>query len=72
MQAYLEHSESAVPIEGLLLFPQVSGLPLRLDYQLPRHRIRVGTVNLDQAWPAIHNDLLELVGAAAASTEIAA
>lgn len=62
MQAYLEHSESAVPMEGLLLFPQASGLPLRLDYRLPRHRIRVGTVNLDQAWPAIHDELLELVG----------
>jgi 5-methylcytosine-specific restriction enzyme subunit McrC len=69
IQAYLEHSQSATPMEGLLLFPQVSGASVRLDYRLPRHRIRVCTVNLDQPWAALHVELLDLLRLAAASSE---
>ena len=72
IQTYLEHSQSAAPIEGLLLFPQVSGPPVRLNYQLPRHRIRVCTVNLDQPWASVHIELLGLLGLNAAPAQVGA
>ncbi|MGO4667707.1 5-methylcytosine restriction system specificity protein McrC [Bosea sp. 2RAB26] len=72
IQTYLDHCKCTSAIEGLLLFPQVSGAPVRLDYQMPRHRIRVCTVNLDQPWPAIHGELLDLLGAGGAPKKVAA
>ena len=74
LQSYLEHSPSGPEKEGILLYPLVSGDEARLQFQLPRHRIRVCTVNLNQPWHAIHDELLGLVklpssGAAAISAE---
>lgn len=62
--AYLRnHSADAdQTIEGLLLYPasSASGV-LKLDYQLEGYRVRVRTLNLDQPWSQIHQDLLGIV-----------
>jgi len=46
--------------EGMLLYPVVDeGFDLK--YELSRHSVRVCTINLNQDWKLIHNDLLELL-----------
>ncbi|WP_181378300.1 5-methylcytosine restriction system specificity protein McrC [Teichococcus aestuarii] len=62
MLTYLQHIDHNTPAaakaEGLLLYPRVTAQDLRLDYTLAGHRVRVCTLNLDQPWTAIHQDLL--------------
>jgi 5-methylcytosine-specific restriction enzyme subunit McrC len=47
-------------IEGMLLYPTVSK-EVNANYDMSGHRISVRTINLNQAWEGIHNDLLGLV-----------
>jgi 5-methylcytosine-specific restriction enzyme subunit McrC len=64
LQSYLEHGtpdSGEVASEGVLLYPSIEGDEVRLDFQLPRHRIRVWTLDLNRPWPHVHNQLLELV-----------
>lgn len=49
--------------EGMLLYPTV-GQGHDLPYELHGHKISVKTINLDQDWQGIHNDLLSFVAAA--------
>jgi 5-methylcytosine-specific restriction enzyme subunit McrC len=51
--------EGPIP-EGLLIYPS-SEKAITLDYQLGGHRIRVGTVDLDQEWREIDARLHELI-----------
>ena len=63
--AYLRNRDAARPDgpkhEGILLYPQV-GKPLRARIRLEEFRIQARTVNLDQDWRLIHDEMLETVG----------
>jgi len=65
IQAYLRNMRrSAGPdqtAEGILLYPSIDGMPVRLDMRVGGHRTRVWTVDLTQPWPDIHRELLELL-----------
>jgi hypothetical protein len=64
LQSYLEYiipDSGEVASEGVLLYPSIKGDEVRLDFQLPRYRIRVWTLDLNQPWRHVHNQLLELV-----------
>ena len=64
LQSYLTHgagTSADALSEGVLLYPSTDGVEVRLEFQLPRHRIRVWTLDLSQAWQHVHNQLLELV-----------
>jgi 5-methylcytosine-specific restriction enzyme subunit McrC len=64
LQSYLEHgSKGSTPAssEGILLYPSIDGQEVNLDFQLPRHRIRVRTLDLSRPWPQIHDQLLTMV-----------
>ena len=50
----------AGPVEGMLLYPETEG-PVQLDYRIHGRRLRVSTVNLDQPWQGIRDELLGLV-----------
>jgi 5-methylcytosine-specific restriction enzyme subunit McrC len=54
-----DHADPAV--EGVLLYPTVHAA-VDLHYRLGGHRVSVRTINLDQAWPDIHRDMLALLG----------
>ena len=56
----LETRQGPMRVEGMLLYPSVNRQVL-LDYNLGGHRIRVVTLNLNQPWPRIHKDLLDIV-----------
>ncbi len=62
--AYLKNSEALGPeyerAEGILLYPAVGE---RVDFRamIQGHSVRVCTVNLDQEWKKIHEDLLGVV-----------
>jgi 5-methylcytosine-specific restriction enzyme subunit McrC len=63
--AYLKNKESDrgwSGCEGILLYPTV-GTPLNLSYRIQGHSVRVRTVNLNQDWPGIHRDMLEVIAA---------
>ena len=64
--AYLRNRQAARPDgpthEGVLLYPQVGDEPLRADIRLEGFRIQARTVNLDQDWRLIHEEMLETVG----------
>jgi 5-methylcytosine-specific restriction enzyme subunit McrC len=65
LQSYLEYvaqGPSEVGSEGVLLYPSTNGDEVRLDFQLPRHRIRVWTLDLSRPWRHVHKQLLELIG----------
>lgn len=47
-------------IDGILIYPTI-GKHLCLDYQLPRHGLRVATIDLDQPWALIRQDLLSFL-----------
>ena len=49
--------------EGILLYPQVGDEELRADIRLEGFRIQARTVNLDQDWRLIHDEMLGAVGA---------
>ena len=63
--AYLRNREAIRPDgprhEGILLYPQV-GEPLRADIQLEGFRIQARTVNLNQDWGKIHEEMRETIG----------
>ena len=64
LQTYLTYGgfeTGQPPREGMLLYPSLDGLKIRLDFQLPNHVIRVCTVDLNQKWPLVHRELLSLV-----------
>lgn len=46
--------------EMMLLYPTVDS-PLSHDFMDGLHRIKIRTINLDQNWQGIHQDLLALV-----------
>lgn len=48
--------------EGVLLYPTVV-TALNLTYKIQGHPITVKTVNLNQDWRSIHNDMFELIAA---------
>ncbi|RZL03461.1 MAG: hypothetical protein EOO62_21515 [Hymenobacter sp.] len=65
LYAYVQHAqrqEPTRPIDGLLLYPVVDG-QLRHSYQLldTAHRLRVATINLNQGWQAVEEELLGLL-----------
>jgi 5-methylcytosine-specific restriction enzyme subunit McrC len=66
LQSYLtnmeRHSGQIAP-EGVLLYPSIDGEEVRLDFQLPQHRIRVWTVDMARPWQHVHHRLLELADA---------
>ena len=67
LATYLRHAHQvcgASHVEGLLLYPAV-GRALDEVYRFGPHRVRVCTLDLGQAWPGIHADLLGLLGATA-------
>ena len=49
--------------EGILLYPQVEE-PLRAEIRLEGFRIQVRTVNLDQDWRLVHDEMLGTIGCA--------
>ncbi len=64
LQSYLEHGCYCAPgasREGILLYPSISGEEISLDYQLPRSRIRVCTLDLTRPWQHLHRRLIDLV-----------
>ena len=46
--------------DGMLLYPVVDR-SVRLEYDLPGHRIQICTLNLAAGWKEIHKELLDLV-----------
>ena len=65
--AYVRNRQATRPDgpthEGILLYPQVGDQPLRADIRLEGFRIQARTVNLDQDWRLIHEEMLGAVGA---------
>ena len=63
--AYLRNREVTWPgrprHEGILLYPN-AGEPLRADIWLEGFRIQARTVNLNQDWRHIHNEMLATIG----------
>ena len=63
--AYLRNRQATLPNgakhDGILLYPQV-GRPLRADIQLEGFRIQARTVDLNQDWRCIHQEMLETIG----------
>ena len=62
--AYLRNRQAARPDgprhEGILLYAQ-SGDPVRADVRLEGHCIQARTVNLDQDWQQIHDEMLAVL-----------
>ena len=52
------------PHEGILLYPQVGEEPLTAEIRLEGFRIQDRTVNLDQDWRLIHDEMLGTIGCA--------
>ena len=52
------------PHEGILLYPQVGEEPLTAEIRLEGFRIQARTVNLDQDWRLIQNEMLGTIGCA--------
>ena len=66
--AYLRNRQATRPAgarhDGILLYPQVGAEPLRADIRLEGFRIQARTVNLDQDWRLIHEEMLGVIGCA--------
>ena len=65
MASYLRHIAPDMPraaVRGMLLYPRTVE-SLRLDFAVHGHPFRVATINLDQHWTKIHQDLLALLPA---------
>lgn len=62
INAYMDNLEGkwADTCEMMLLYPTVDS-PLSADYTHEGHKIRIRTINLDQPWQNIHEDLLAMV-----------
>jgi 5-methylcytosine-specific restriction enzyme subunit McrC len=63
--AYLQNAEAKGRqyrgAEGILLYPTTDA-KLDDEFEIRRHRIRICTLNLEQEWEGIHEDLLALLG----------
>jgi 5-methylcytosine-specific restriction enzyme subunit McrC len=60
--AYLEHAALRaphLPCDGALIYPTV-GEALALRYKIRGHEVMIRTVNLDQPWWRIHDELLAI------------
>lgn len=55
-------SEFPSNIEGILLYPQVDAA-VHVDLALQGHRVQVHTVNLNQDWTGIRDELLGILAA---------
>ena len=64
--AYLRNRQTKRPDgpwhEGILLYPQVGEEPLRAEVWLEGFRIQARTVDLDQDWRTIHEEMLGALG----------
>ena len=62
MLAYLQHTALGLTaqVDGILLYP-MTGVPIQLHYRLLGHDLQIVTVDLTQPWPAIHNELLQIL-----------
>ena len=63
LSTYLAHIRLKEPnqlLSGLLIYPAVSQ-SLRLNYSLLGTPVRIATVDLSAEWPAIHDELIQLV-----------
>jgi 5-methylcytosine-specific restriction enzyme subunit McrC len=62
INAYMDNlaGERAETCEMMLLYPTVDA-PLSADYTHKGHKIQIRTINLNQPWQSIHQDLLALV-----------
>lgn len=60
--AYIMNAEFSTDVkcEGILLYPTVDK-QIDLKYELSGHSVRVCTINLNQDWTMIHDDLLNLL-----------
>lgn len=59
---YLLHQPEDYERKGILLYPY-NGIDLYEEYRWnERTTMGFATVNLDQPWPAIHRQLLSLIG----------
>ena len=70
LSAYLAHvqkREPKKPLCGMLLYPS-GGQKIRLGYRLLGVPLTIATVDLSQDWPAIHNELIDLVAQQEAHT----
>ncbi len=64
LHAYLSNlppDEQYPPCEGLLLYPTVQQ-DVNLVYDLKGHNVSISTINLNQPWQQIHQDLLRIIG----------
>jgi len=68
LNAYLMNLETRsgpdAQASGMLLYPDTSGA-VDVRFQIREHDVAIRTINLDQPWPRIHDDLLRLVAPAA-------
>ena len=62
LNAYMDNLEGkwADTCEMMLLYPALDS-PLSADFTHKRHKIKIRTINLNQPWQSIHQDLLALV-----------
>lgn len=63
LSTYLAHVREREPhqaLSGLLIYPS-GGQSVRLRYNLLGTRVTVATVDLSAEWPAIHEELIELI-----------
>lgn len=65
MHAYLQNRQGTQPKgprhEGILLYPTVDE-PSRVDVRLGGFRVQARSVNLDQPWRGVHQDMLAVIG----------
>ena len=55
-----DHARKHRKHEGILLYPQVDE-PVQAEVRLEGFRVQACTINLDQPWQQIHDDLLEIL-----------
>jgi len=69
--SYLKNLEAKggtnINCSGILLYPTVSSDPKGEGMMLNGHKVMVKTINLNQDWKLIHNDLIELLNVAKAA-----
>ncbi len=63
LTAYLQNKarqDGWKDVRGILLYPAVNH-KLELEFELLGHQIEIRSIDLDQPWQAIHNQLLSIV-----------
>jgi 5-methylcytosine-specific restriction enzyme subunit McrC len=67
--AYLRNRQAGIPEgawhEGMLLYPETNAR-MRIDIKLEGYWIQARSVNLNQHWKDLHNELLDVIGVASA------